>query len=184
MGITHLFENAHFTYKILQYTGFNCTCYTCSYDKCEWDMSQYNKLSNIQYARFRYFVSTFILDCFGQLVSPQYMTCCYQYSFSLLSWHFWCNISEELISQGSGRLICQGVLTILGGVLKFFSKGGGEVFFARCQPIFQDPPPCLIKRPLPNRAQMYMLPLLWSNTMYINVKPIKGWGHCELYGLS
>ncbi len=34
LGITHLCENAHFTYKILQYTCFNCTCYTCSYDKC------------------------------------------------------------------------------------------------------------------------------------------------------
>ncbi len=53
MGITHLCENAHFRYKILQYICFNCTCYTCSYDKCVWDMSQYNKLSNIQYARFQ-----------------------------------------------------------------------------------------------------------------------------------
>ncbi len=34
LGITHLCANAHFTYKILQYTCFNCTCYTCSYDKC------------------------------------------------------------------------------------------------------------------------------------------------------
>ncbi len=42
-----------FTYKILQYTCFNCTCSTCSYDKCVWDMSQYNKLSEIQYARFQ-----------------------------------------------------------------------------------------------------------------------------------
>ncbi len=42
-----------FTYKILQYTCFNSTCYTCSYDKCVWDMSQYNKLSDIQYARFQ-----------------------------------------------------------------------------------------------------------------------------------
>ncbi len=50
MGITHLCENAHFTYIILQYTCFNCTC---SYDKCVWDMSQYNKLSDIQYARFQ-----------------------------------------------------------------------------------------------------------------------------------
>ncbi len=67
MGITHLCENAHFTYKILQYTCFNCTYYTCSYDKCVWDMSQYNKLSDIQYARFQ------ILPVdlhFGQLVSP------------------------------------------------------------------------------------------------------------------
>ncbi len=31
LGISHLCENAHFTYKILQYTCFN---YTCSYDKC------------------------------------------------------------------------------------------------------------------------------------------------------
>ncbi len=53
MGITHLCENAHFTYKILQHTCFNCTCYTCSYDKCVWDMSQYNKLSDIQYAKFQ-----------------------------------------------------------------------------------------------------------------------------------
>ncbi len=53
MGITHLCENAHFTYKIFQYTCFNCTCYTCSYDKCVWDMSQCNKLSDIQYARFQ-----------------------------------------------------------------------------------------------------------------------------------
>ncbi len=53
MGITHLCENAHFTYKILQYTCFNCTCYTCSRDKFVWDMSQYNKLSDIQYARFQ-----------------------------------------------------------------------------------------------------------------------------------
>ncbi len=34
LGITHLYENAHFIYKILQYTCFNCICYTCSYDKC------------------------------------------------------------------------------------------------------------------------------------------------------
>ncbi len=53
MGIIHLCENAHFTYKILQHTCFNCTCYTCSYDKCVWDMSQYNKLSDIQYTRFQ-----------------------------------------------------------------------------------------------------------------------------------
>ncbi len=42
-----------FHIKILQYTCFNCTCYTCSYDKCVWDMSQHNKLSDIQYARFQ-----------------------------------------------------------------------------------------------------------------------------------
>ncbi len=53
MGITDLCENAHFTYNILQYTCFNCTCYTCSYDKCVWDLSQHNKLSDIQYARFQ-----------------------------------------------------------------------------------------------------------------------------------
>ncbi len=53
MGITHLCENAHFIYKILQYTCFNYTCYTYSYDKCVWDMSHYNKLSHIQYARFQ-----------------------------------------------------------------------------------------------------------------------------------
>ncbi len=52
-GLTHLCKNAHFTYKILQYTCFNCTCYTCSNDKRVWDMSQCNKLSNIQYARFQ-----------------------------------------------------------------------------------------------------------------------------------
>ncbi len=44
LGITHLCENAHFIYKILQYTCFNCICYFCSYDKCVWDMSQYNNL--------------------------------------------------------------------------------------------------------------------------------------------
>ncbi len=52
LGITHLCENAHFIYKILQYICFNCICYTCSYDTCVWDMFQYNKLSDIQYARF------------------------------------------------------------------------------------------------------------------------------------
>ncbi len=53
MGITHICENADFTYKILQYTCFNCICYTCSYDKYIWDMYQYNKLSDIQYASFQ-----------------------------------------------------------------------------------------------------------------------------------
>ncbi len=52
LGKTHLCENAHFIYKILQYTCFNCIWYTCSYDKCVWDMSQYNKRFDIQYARF------------------------------------------------------------------------------------------------------------------------------------
>ncbi len=34
LRIAHLWENTHFTYKILQNTCFNCACYTCSYDKC------------------------------------------------------------------------------------------------------------------------------------------------------
>ncbi len=37
----------------ISHTCLNCTCYTCSYDKSVWDMSQYNKLSDIQYARFQ-----------------------------------------------------------------------------------------------------------------------------------
>ncbi len=53
VGITHLCENAHFTFKILQYICFICTCYICSYDKCVWDMSQCKKLSNIQCAIFQ-----------------------------------------------------------------------------------------------------------------------------------
>ncbi len=55
LGITHLCENAHFTYKILQYACFNYSsvvCNTCSYDKY-----------------LRYCLCTSILDCFGQLVS-------------------------------------------------------------------------------------------------------------------
>ncbi len=43
----HLCENTHFTYKILQYTCFNYMI------KCVWDMSKYNKLSDIEYARFQ-----------------------------------------------------------------------------------------------------------------------------------
>ncbi len=71
MGITHLCENAHFIYKILQYTCFNCICNTCSYVKCVWDMSQYNKLSDIQYARFHMLpVDLTFWNYFGQLVSP------------------------------------------------------------------------------------------------------------------
>ncbi len=73
MGKTHLCENAHLTYKIVQYTCFNCTCYTCLYDKCVWDMSQYNKLSDIQYARFHILPVDLHLDCFGQVVSPPYI---------------------------------------------------------------------------------------------------------------
>ncbi len=50
MVITHLCENAHFTYFNLH---VSLALATLAYDKCEWDMSQYNKLSDIQYARFQ-----------------------------------------------------------------------------------------------------------------------------------
>ncbi len=90
MGINHLCENAHFTYKIFQYTCFNCTCYTCSHDKCVWDMSKYNKLSDIQYARFQILPGTSILNCFGQLVSPP----CFP-----SDWTNIVNLSGELVSS-------------------------------------------------------------------------------------
>ncbi len=53
LRITKWCQNTHFTYKILQYTCFNWTYYTCWYVKWLWDISQYNKLSDFQYARFQ-----------------------------------------------------------------------------------------------------------------------------------
>ncbi len=74
MGITHLCENAHFTYKILQYTCFNCTGAILAhminvYAICL-NTTNY-PIFNMQY--FRYCLWTSILDYFGQLVSPP---CC------------------------------------------------------------------------------------------------------------
>ncbi len=71
LGITHLCENAHFTFKILQYTCFNCTCYTCSYDECVWDISQSNKICKISHIA----CTLPFLDCFGWLVSPSGHRC-------------------------------------------------------------------------------------------------------------
>ncbi len=70
MGKSHLCENAHFIYKILQYTCFSCICYTYSYNKFVWDMSQYNKPSDIQYARFLILPVDLHFETFGQLVFP------------------------------------------------------------------------------------------------------------------
>ncbi len=53
LGITNLCKNTYFIYKLLQYTCFNWTYFTCSYIKWVWDISQYNKLFNFQYARFQ-----------------------------------------------------------------------------------------------------------------------------------
>ncbi len=66
LGKTNLCQNTHFIYEILQYTYFNCTYYTCSYVKWEWDMIQYPRLFDLQ--DFRYWLCTYILECFGQVV--------------------------------------------------------------------------------------------------------------------
>ncbi len=42
LGMTNLCQNTHFTYKILQYTCYNWTYYTCSCVKWVWNISQYN----------------------------------------------------------------------------------------------------------------------------------------------
>ncbi len=41
------------TFKILQYTCFNWTCYTCSSVQWEWNMSLWNKSFDFQYAIFQ-----------------------------------------------------------------------------------------------------------------------------------
>ncbi len=100
MGIAHLCENAHFTYKILQYTSFNCTCYTCSYDKCVWDISQYNKLSDIQYARFQILplelhvglfwsagIPTMIIYCLNEITRKTWLQCGSMFITFCQQWH-------------------------------------------------------------------------------------------------
>ncbi len=70
LEINSLCQNTHFTYKIIQYTCFNWTCYTCSYVK-GYEVCFNTTNSNFQLQNFRYWywLCTSILDCFGQLES-------------------------------------------------------------------------------------------------------------------
>ncbi len=76
MGITHLCENAHFTYKIfnipvsiaLATLAHMINVYVICLNTTNYP------LFNIQH--FRYCLWTSILDCFGQLVSPPCISSC------------------------------------------------------------------------------------------------------------
>ncbi len=52
-GQPFLVKKTLFICKIIQYTYFNWTYNTCSYVKWVSDMSQYNKLVDLPYARFQ-----------------------------------------------------------------------------------------------------------------------------------
>ncbi len=74
LRITSLCQNTHFTYKILQYTCFNWTYYTCSYVKLILFVNSTNyAIFNMQDFRHRPFVS--VLNCFGHVVHTVYCGC-------------------------------------------------------------------------------------------------------------
>ncbi len=66
LDIRHLLING---YEICLNTGHPTLAH-----KWVWDMSQYHKLSDYNMQVFRYWLRTYMLDCFGQVLSPLCVT--------------------------------------------------------------------------------------------------------------
>ncbi len=105
MGIILSCENAHFTYKILQYIYFNCTYYTCSYDKCVWYMSQYNKLSDIQYSRFQMLPGDLHFGLFWSAGIPTMCVWCYTCAFIHIATKTWLSVWRAPFRENTSWII-------------------------------------------------------------------------------
>ncbi len=98
LRITNLWQNMHFRYKILQYTCFSWTYYTCSY--VIFGIRHLNLIVNMQ--DFRYWLCTSILDCFGQPVSPLYSHGqCLCVSNTIRPTNIWSNLQTSLLNKYS-----------------------------------------------------------------------------------